>query len=66
MTKKVDVNYTTFWNDFSHYSLYEDGTADTSLPLDYRSVIKPEDMLFTDKAKYIERVDPGPIKMMFS
>lgn len=46
----MNVNYTTFWNDFSHYSLSEDSVQSGLESID----IAKEDMLFSDKSKFIE------------
>ena len=47
-TKLVNVNYTTFWNDFSHYSLAELGDGPESID------ITKEDMLFAIKEKFTQ------------
>ena len=51
----VSVNYSTFWNDFSHYSLFQTAIEEEILPLDYSKNLKQEDILFADKTKFIER-----------
>ena len=50
------MSYSTFWNDFSHYSFYSDSSESQAeaidAPMTYNS-LKEEDMLFTDKEKFI-------------
>lgn len=55
----VDVSYSTFWNDFSHYSLYqarEAGQAPKETPLDYNDLSKFHE-LFENKERYIDHGD---------
>ena len=40
-----DVNYSTFWNDFSHYSIYGTGpAAPEAPPIDYSAVDTDQSM----------------------
>ena len=48
----VNVHFSTFWNDFSHYSLFEQNTEPKDLPIDYSDLKLEHDML-ADEAKYI-------------
>lgn len=48
-TRIVNVNYSTFWNNFSHYQLAEE-TSKGPESVD----IAKEDMLFADKDKFVE------------
>ena len=59
---RVDVSYSTFWNDFSHYSFHlpndqlsENLTEIPDTPIDYSDLIGKEttDLLFADKTNYI-------------
>lgn len=57
---RVDVSYSTFWNDFTHYSFYsQDGAKTISSPVDYDELIgkATEDMLFADKEKFVDAPD---------
>ena len=54
----IDVSYSTFWNDFSHYSFYTEDTTHEKVisPIAYDSQSQ-EDMLFADKDKFIEAIN---------
>ena len=58
--RSIDVTYSTFWNDFSHYSFYGEPSAESPAiefaPLAYNQLVgqASEDMLFADKEKYID------------
>lgn len=55
-TSNIDVSYSTFWNDFSHYSFYgnsESNAKGVDSPIAYNSHAE-EDMLFADKDKFID------------
>ena len=58
----IDVAYSTFWNDFSHYSFYlpsdqikGDVKAISDVPLDYSDLQShsQDNLLFADKTNYI-------------
>jgi len=55
---KVDVSYSTFWNDFTHYSYYADPSAKFPViqaPIAYNQFgNSSEDDLFADKEKFID------------
>ena len=54
---RVDVSYSTFWNDFTHYSFYsQDESKTISSPVEYDELIgkATEDMLFADKEKFVD------------
>ena len=57
---RIDVSYSTFWNDFSHYSFYGEPTeqypAVRSTPLAYNNIVgkATEDLLFADKEKFVD------------
>ena len=56
--ERVDVSYSTFWNDFSHYSFYgppSSKVSTISAPISYNQLGKAgEDMLFADIEKFVE------------
>lgn len=52
----MDVSYSTFWNDFSHYSLYQEGPASTETPIAYNDLTEFHE-LFEDKERYIDHID---------
>jgi len=64
---KVNVNYTTFWNDFSHYSLYDhlNHELDKGIesPFNYSdlSLLETNDYLFMDPENFIDTFEPAPI-----
>lgn len=55
----IDVAYSTFWNDFSHYSFYGQPTSEfpavESAPLEYNKIVgnATDDMLFADQEKFV-------------
>lgn len=63
----MHVNYTTFWNDFSHYSCYDHVTSDQDKgiesPLNYSdlTLLDTNDYLFMDESNFIDTFDPAPI-----
>lgn len=63
--KIIDVSYSTFWNDFSHYSFYGEPTAGNpaieTAPLAYNKIVgnATDDMLFADKEKFVNSDEAG-------
>ena len=49
-----DVNYSTFWNDFSHYSIYAPGASTSAAPpIDY-SAVNQDQSMFQELEQYID------------
>ena len=58
---KIDVSYSTFWNDFTHYSFHADAAAargsrpNIEAPMAYNQLGNAtEDMLFADQDKFVD------------
>mmetsp|Transcript_11449 Transcript_11449/g.19363 ORF Transcript_11449/g.19363 Transcript_11449/m.19363 type:complete len:259 (-) Transcript_11449:445-1221(-) len=60
----LDFCYSTFWNDFSHYSVYQHGDSTTpargevETEIDY-SDVETQQKLFEERSKFIDYVSEG-------
>lgn len=57
----MDFTYATFWNDFTHYSVYDETEGKAGEP-EYRarehvSKSGEENLIFEDREKYISQQD---------
>jgi hypothetical protein len=55
-SRRINFTYATFWNDFSHYSIYEEGQK---AQIDYRvqkllAESKEDNLVFESKESYID------------
>jgi hypothetical protein len=53
---RVDINYATFWNEFSHYAVYKEGVGEhIEAPVDYSQMDNKNDhTMFEDENMYVE------------
>eukprot|EP00347_Sterkiella_histriomuscorum_P019042 403343188 len=67
LSDQVNFNYSTFWNDFSHYSIYKTQQNPTQqieqqeTPLNYSDLSKTneDNFIFADKSKYVNVENPN-------
>ena len=53
LNSMTNANYLTFWNDFSHYSIYGEGPY-VDIPLNYSDNTAGDQSIFSDRSKFID------------